>query len=1009
MKQFFKTRGFLLLLLAIGFFTLLLLLQVRKTGENYRFWTEDSISFENAWEYAFDDGTCGVTDLPAKLETGDVTELVLTNHLPQLPKAPVSLIMKISHAYCRIYVGGELRYDSAAQKDGDGINSWVQIPGSYYAEAALHESDSGKEIQIVISGLVKRYVRNPASVYLGDRASFVIMVLHDEFAIVVGAVMLNLLAFIMLALWVILLHTAKTSFRDILCLFFFTFLVAGWEISEAQMIQFFRPNMRFMSVMAEEFLMLIPIPIALYFYYSGNKLCRKLATIAAIVPTGLWVGNNLLQILHVAYLPQTLIVTQVVLVADTLFIGLIQIMDIMEERRKQKQAFRGVYWKFPLVGLCIMVPLIVIALIEYILRVQNGGSTVLVSVGIVAYIFTLAFRSAFRLGEEIINARSASETKTQFLANMSHEIRTPLNAILGFDEIILRDSKEARTKEYAQSIQTAGESLRDIINTILDMSKIESGKIDIEETGYGVAQQLDAIVEMIAELAERKGLNFVVDVDENLPAFMMGDTVHIRQVLINILNNAVKYTKEGSVTFTVKLLETDSTGNECQIYFSVKDTGVGIREEDRYRLFKKFERLNNAESLNTEGTGLGMSIVVRLLEAMGSHIELDSEFGKGSDFHFVLKQHVIGSTKLGVYERGASKVAESLEAGNTYIAPSARILVVDDVPLNLQVTCVLLDVLKMTIDTAESGYEALDLVKQHRYDLILMDHMMPGMDGIQAAQKIRSLSMETGDAYYETVPIVALTANAMTGMRETFLDNGMQDYISKPVDGKQLTAAVRKWLPAEKIEYQESIPEEEGLTQKDWEIAIPGIYVDAARTYFPSVEEYRYVLATFLHAVESNTDKLNQTKSEGRWEDYCITVHGLKSSAKVIGANDLSEKARVLEEAAHTGDIGTIREHTDELLTDYHAIAVGIQTYLKSFTSGMTQIDDMELHRRLDALYQVANDFDMEGLMQWEKENENTEVAEKFTEDWNKIMQMVRDVSFMEIVDFLDKKREEGN
>lgn len=1005
MKQSLKRNKYILLLLGITLITALLLVQIRKTGEDYQFYIEESIAFENPWYYEFDDGTSGTVVLPQKLEAGQVETLTLTNVLPELPDAPVSLIFKINHAACQIYLDGELIYDSIAEKDGNGANSWFPVMGTAYTESVLRPGDSGKEITIVLNSDVERYVKSPQAVYIGDRASFVISVVQSELTILIGAITLNIVGLTTLALWIILLITTKVSFRDILCLFFFTFFIAGWEISEVQMIQFFRPNMRFLSAMADEFLMLAPIPIALYFYYSGSGRLKKLAKVAAFIPLCLWVINNVLQLLDLFSLPQTLIVTQIVLVLDTLFIGFIQVLDILEERRRPTQIIGGVYWKFPLCGLCVMVPLIIIALVEYIFRIQDGKSTILVTIAIVAYIISLAFRSAFRLGEEISNAKSASATKTQFLANMSHEIRTPLNAILGFDEIIMRDSKEQRIKEYARSIQDAGESLRDIINTILDMSKIESGKMEIDETGYGVAQQLDGIVDMISELAERKGLDFILDIDENLPAFLLGDNVHIRQVLVNILNNAVKYTNEGSVTFTVKLLEKDQLTNDCLIYFSVKDTGVGIRQEDYDRLFTKFERLDNEQNRSVEGTGLGMSIVIHLLEAMGSKIELDSEYGKGSDFHFVLHQKIIGSSKLGTYEKGASRSVEQDSSGDYFVAPDARILVVDDVPLNVQVTCVLLEVLNMTIDTAESGFEALELIKKNRYDLVLMDHMMPGMNGIQAAQKIRGLAEKTGDSYYGTVPIIALTANAMTGMRETFLDNGMQDYISKPVDGRQLIASVRKWLPKEKIQYQEPPKEARDTKPEAWDINIPGINADAARTYFPNREEYKFVLATFFHAVASNVEKIRKARENKKLEEYCITAHGLKSSAKVIGANDLSEKAKNLEDAAHQGDLEVINRDTDALLEEYMAMAEGIEAYLSCFATEETHIDGRQMMNRLDTLYEIAVNFDMDGLLHWEKDNSTIQVDEKFALDWSQIIDMVQNVSFTEIADKIDEIR----
>lgn len=392
--------------------------------------------------------------------------------------------------------------------------------------------------------------------------------------------------------------------------------------------------------------------------------------------------------------------------------------------------------------------------------------------------------------EQAINADKA---KSAFLANMSHEIRTPINAVLGMDEMILRDSNDAQIREYADNIHRAGNTLLSIINEILDLSKIESGKMEIIPVEYQMSAMISDLLNMISDRAEKKGLELKLDIDEQIPDKLYGDDVRVRQIIVNIMTNAVKYTREGSVTFSMKLLE--KREQEADIQVSVKDTGIGIREEDIAKLFDSFQRLDEEKNRNIEGTGLGITIVNRLLSMMGSKLEVASKYGEGSVFSFVLTQRIVDPAPMGDFrERYRQSKQQTEEEKQILYAPSAKLLVVDDTKMNLIVVKSLLKRTGIVPDLVESGEAAIEKLTQSHYDLVLLDHMMPQMDGIETLHKIRQEHLA------DDTPFVALTANAISGAKQMYLDAGFHDYLSKPISGESLENMIIKYLPSELLE-----------------------------------------------------------------------------------------------------------------------------------------------------------------------------------------------------------------
>ena len=403
------------------------------------------------------------------------------------------------------------------------------------------------------------------------------------------------------------------------------------------------------------------------------------------------------------------------------------------------------------------------------------------------------------------NARleSASAAKSSFLANMSHEIRTPINAVLGMDEMILRECKDKQILEYANDIDSAGHQLLSLVNDILDFSKIESGKMELHPVEYELFSIMNDCYNMIFMRAKRKDLEFIVENDPEIPAFLYGDEVRIRQIIMNLLTNAVKYTKDGTVKLMFSYEQMDE--ENIRLVVSVKDTGIGISEENQKYLFDSFKRIDEKSNRNIEGTGLGLSITKKFTEMMGGEITVDSVLYEGSTFTVYIPQKVADNGKVGNFaerlnrrneaaQKEESKETESAKS-DRFTAPHARILVVDDVKMNLNVVRLLLKNTGMQIDLAASGEECLKYTRVKRYDVILMDHMMPIMDGIEALHKVR----EQADGLNADTPVVALTANALVGAQEMYLEEGFASYISKPVKSIDLEAALVALLPPEKV------------------------------------------------------------------------------------------------------------------------------------------------------------------------------------------------------------------
>ncbi|MCR4579406.1 MAG: response regulator [Treponema sp.] len=605
------------------------------------------------------------------------------------------------------------------------------------------------------------------------------------------------------------------------------------------------------------------------------------------------------------------------------------------------------------------------------------------------------------------SAINASKAKSNFLANMSHEIRTPINAVLGMNEMILRESKKDDIRTYALNIKSAGNTLLALVNDVLDFSKIESGKLELIKDTYDLSSIIIDLISIISERIEKNGLEFKLNINKDIPSVLNGDSAKLKQCILNLLTNAVKYTQKGSVTLSLDYKEIPySDGKKINLLVKVADTGIGIKKEDLEKLFQPFERIEENRNRTVEGTGLGMNIVQKTLEVMDTKLEVQSEYGAGSVFSFSVVQDVISTEPVGDI---VEKINESSHSQEVYkeklFAPDARLLFIDDTVMNLEVVKGLLKNTKIKLDCVLSGEEGLECVRKNVYDIIFIDHRMPKMDGLETldAMKVMPDNKSAGK------PCVVLTANAINGAKEMYLGAGFTDYLSKPVSPDKLEEMIIKYLPAALLKEPLDSESEDEAAEEEKEKKLPeidGIDMATAKTYCGSEELMVKMFGLFQSSIQKNADELQKLLDEEDVTQYKIKVHALKSSARTIGATQLSEMALALETAAGENKLEQLKSDTPALLSFYRSYADRLLVFAPREEKASDNKKDKALSKKeikkyLADLGQGCDNFDLDSLENIVGELQMNELPADFKETFKTIREFVKEVDFEGLSAFL--------
>lgn len=545
-----------------------------------------------------------------------------------------------------------------------------------------------------------------------------------------------------------------------------------------------------------------------------------------------------------------------------------------------------------------------------VLKESDEGSYVVN--GYMAWIFDITddYNHKKELERLKIEAEQANAAKTEFLAKMSHEIRTPMNAIMGFADLALDEVENPEAKEYLEYIKSSSVSLLGIINDVLDISKIESGKMEIIPVEYNSMDLFDEVSVIMETQARKKNIEYNTNIDVNIPRRLKGDSKRIREILINVVGNAIKYTNQGRVDFDVELQSKGTKDVVLEIH--IRDTGVGIKKDKLEKIFESFEQVGDLENYSVEGTGLGLAISKQLVELMAGSITVTSEYGRGSDFCIIIPQGFVDG-------QGASGNTKLLSDDYKIHTNKVKVLVVDDNIINLKVERGILEKLNMSVDTAESGKECLELIKRTKYDAIFMDQMMPEMDGVETLKAIREAY-----TFNRETPVVLVTANAIVGVKEKSMELGFDGYVSKPIIEDELIEVLLKILPTDKLEIRTQDRDGfdgRGYNVKDLsmlsDLAKLGIKTDEGMKYCGGIDFYREILRISADNSKEKREKLESYLETGDFENYTILVHAVKSSLANIGAVELSCRAKELEQAGKEKRYAYIESNGFEFNEDY--------------------------------------------------------------------------------------------
>ncbi len=842
-----------------------------------------SALYDGVWERVFSDGTREAIEIPGQCKAQQKEIVRIETVLPKVSDS-TWFCMRASQQDMRVYVGEELRKEYTTV----GTRLFGRNSVSAFVFFCVSDEDAGKVLAIeTISD--SEYSGFLNEIYVGDKFDIAQILIEQCFLVIVVSIYMFILSSITVLVGYILRVVYKMRV-DIIYLGWGLMMLSLAMISESRIRQFFLPNVSIASHVGFLLTILIPYPFMVYVSRIQKERYEKAYRVIAIGVFLNFVASVLLQLLHVVDFADSMVVSYVLIIAMVLVIAITIILDIKAGRLRE---YGEVVFGF----IAMIVVTVWETIVTFVPELPYHGGVAL-SVGLIVLLFMAGSKTAhdmLAVEKEKQLAIVASEAKAKFIANMSHEIRTPINTIIGMNEMILRENQEPSVAEYAGNVQNASNLLLGIINDILDFSKIEAGKMDILETKYHLSKMLTDIIESIRLKAEGKKLTIRTEIEKNLPSVLMGDEIRMRQILNNLLSNAVKYTKQGTITLEVKGIRDEG---EFSLYMAVRDTGIGIKPEDLEKLFSSFQRLEEHKNRYIEGTGLGLNITKQLVELMGGTIEVTSEYGKGSCFAVTIPQKILDETPIDMLKEAYQRdnMVNVEEKAKLY-APAAEILVVDDNQMNLNVVQALLKRTGIRLTLAGGGTECLELCKKYKYDLILMDHMMPEPDGIETLHILRK---DAGNPNRNT-EVIVLTANAIVGMDEKYKAEGFTDYLSKPIAADKLENMIYKYLPKEKKGIHSSVKEENVAFPVGEETSKEILVIDKEKglLYCGGSETlYQQMVQEYLAQSNEYIGKLVTYYEAKDWKNYRIIAHTIKGTSLIIGAVNFSERAKELEMAA---------------------------------------------------------------------------------------------------------------
>lgn len=864
--------------------------------------------YTGEWERVAADGTREPVEVPGKCKADRNELVVLETTLPENIGRTAYLCFRSAKQDIGFYIDGELRQQYSTREN----RLFGKMSAMAYVFLEIGDEDAGKTLRLEArtdssySGIFYPvYYGNPMGMwnYLLKQSGMELMVAFVTLMLSIIAIIGSLIL--------------RFGYHRRIALQYLgagILIAAVWLITNSVFRQLIFPNLSVINDITFLMIMLLPLP---YLIYTNEVQKGRYQKVYHIMESILVLNFLVCSGLHVTELCDFTDTISYVSFCCILSIILMVTSILVDLRRGYIREY--LFVAVGMSGVCIAA---FFQIIIYFRR-SNLFNGMILALGL---IFLLLFATISTIREIMYMDRAkqqallASESKGRFLANMSHEIRTPINAVLGMDAMILRESKDAQIRGYALDIQNAGQTLLSLINDILDISKIESGKIEILPTEYDFSSLVHDLMNMIEMKAEDKGLALKLSVGEELPSRLWGDDVRLRQILVNLMNNAVKYTEEGSVTLTI---HGTVRGDVAELTFQVEDTGIGIREEDMEKLFHEFERIEEQRNRNIEGTGLGMSIATRLLERMGSKLQVESVYGKGSKFYFTLEQKIMSHEPIGDLEERIRNQAQEYSYHAMFTAPDARILVVDDNVVNRKVFVNLLKETRILVDQASGGKECLELVREQFYDLIFLDHMMPELDGIEVLHQMQKWQ----DYPCQETPVIALTANAVAGAKEMYQEEGFHGFLSKPVNAEKLEKLIMELLPEEKVCFEnvreDSEPGKQLAEEEELFPELEGIDWKYAQLYNKNPEMLKDTVKYLYDIMESEAAQLEQFSSDIResgdhaMDSFRIKVHSMKNSAAMIGAVSLAGVARMLEYAARDQRMDVIQNITPVFLEEW--------------------------------------------------------------------------------------------